>query len=245
MPGTQRFTVAIQTADGEMPPVRIDICDEPMRLSEIVPLLHELASKTVELAIDRAKREGKVVSCKAGCGVCCRQLVPVAPAEAFYMVDQMMAMPITERKQPLERFDGNEKRLISTGLIPAIRNLGDTSDNNAVALEYFYLGLPCPFLENQSCSIHAWRPIACREYNVVSPAAHCSDPFHRKVETIRLHRRMSEGLSRLCSHVAGLPLGLVPLPLLFDYFETYKEASKKTFPGVELFNQALDFVLGN
>jgi hypothetical protein len=37
---------------------------------------------------------------------------------------------------------------------------------------------------------------------------------------------------------------MVPMPLLFDYFETYKEASQKTFPGTELLDQALDFVFG-
>jgi Fe-S-cluster containining protein len=244
MPNARRFNLAVQTPDGDMPPAQIDVSDGPMRLSEIVPLLHDLASKAVGLALDRARREGKVVSCKAGCGVCCRQLVPIAPAEVFYIVEKMMGMPIEKRRVPLERFDHNEKRLASTGLIRAINNLGNTYDNNAVALDYFRIGLSCPFLESRSCSIHQWRPIACREYNVTSPAAHCDDPFHLKIETVRLHRRMSEGLSRLCSHVAGLPLGMVPMPLLFDYFETYKDASQKAWPGIDLFDQALDFVFG-
>ncbi len=227
-----------------MPSAQIDVSDEPMRLSEVVPLLHDLASKTIELALCRARREGKVISCKAGCGVCCCQLVPIAPAEVFYMVEKMMSLPIAQRRAPLERFEKNEKQLASTELITAIGDLGNTYNNNAVALDYFRLGLPCPFLVDGSCSIHQWRPIACREYNVTSPASHCADPFHLKIETVRLHRRMSEGLSRLSSHVAGLPLGMVPFPLLFDYFETYKEASLKTFPGIELFDQALDFIFG-
>ena len=94
MPSIKRFNLAIQTPDGEMPPAQIDVSDEPMRLSEIVPLLHDLASKAVELALKRAQREGKVISCKAGCGVCCCQLVPIAPAEVFYMVEKLMSMPL-------------------------------------------------------------------------------------------------------------------------------------------------------
>jgi Fe-S-cluster containining protein len=244
MPGTKRFNLAIKTSDGELPPTQIEVSDEPMRLSEIVPLLHELANKTIGLAIERSGREGKAVSCKAGCGVCCRQLVPVAPAEAFYIVEKLMALPLADRRGPLEKFQENEKRLADTGLLSAIADLGRSRDNNAVARQYFRLGLPCPFLENQSCSIHAWRPLACREYNVVTPDAHCADPFRMKIEAIPLYRRMSESLGRLSSHVAQLPAGMVPMPLLFDYFEEHKEASRECFPGAELLDLALDFAFG-
>ena len=37
--------------------------------------------------------------------------------------------------------------------------------------EYFQLGIPCPFLEEESCSIYHDRPITCREYLVTSPPA--------------------------------------------------------------------------
>jgi Fe-S-cluster containining protein len=233
MAGTKRFNLTIKTPDGELPPAHIEVTDEPMRLSEIVPLLHELANKTIGLAIDRA-----------GCGVCCRQLVPVAPAEVFYIVERLMSLPLADRRGPLEKFQENETRLNDTGLLTAIADLGSTRDNNAVAREYFRLDLPCPFLNNQSCSIHAWRPLACREYNVVSPASHCADPFNLKIETIGLYRRLSERLGRLSSHAVQLPVGMVPMPLLFDYFEAHKEASRMAFPGAELVELALDVAFG-
>ena len=62
----KRFNVAVQTPDGDMPPLQIDVSDEPIRLSELVPLIHDLASQTVGLALERVRREGKVISCKAG-----------------------------------------------------------------------------------------------------------------------------------------------------------------------------------
>ncbi len=244
MPDIRRFNLTVQTPDGDMPPAQIEVSDEPLRLSEIVPLVHDLAGKVIGLALDRVRREGKRISCAAGCCACCYQLVPLSAAEVFYLVEKLMSLPVDERKIFLERFDANEKRLASAKLLAVIGALGNTSDNNAAALDYFKLGLSCPFLENQTCSIHAWRPIACREYNVTSPAQCCADPFHLKIETVRLHRRMSEALSRLCSQMADLPPGMVPLPLLFDYFETYKDASQQTWPGIELFDRTLGFVFG-
>jgi Fe-S-cluster containining protein len=244
MPNVKRFNLAVQTPDGDLPPLQIDVSDEPMRLSELVPLVHDLTDRTVGLALERSRREGKAITCKAGCGTCCRQLVPVAPAEVFYIVERILCIPLDKRRGPLERFEQNEKILVSTGLIKAIRNLGVTFDNNVVARDYFRLGLFCPFLENQSCSIHEWRPIACREYNVTSPAAHCADPFRQNIESVRLCRRISESFSRLCSSIIDIPPGMVPMPLIFDYFETYEDASRKTFPGIELFDTAVEFVFG-
>ena len=43
-------------------------------------------------------------------------------------------------------------------------------------LAYFQLGVACPFLEAESCSIHPDRPLVCREYQVTSPPAACAHP---------------------------------------------------------------------
>lgn len=39
---------------------------------------------------------------------------------------------------------------------------------------YFALGIPCPFLVDDSCGIHPARPLACREYVVASDPTHCA-----------------------------------------------------------------------
>jgi Fe-S-cluster containining protein len=244
MPDIHTFTINIDTPDGTVGPAAISICDEPTRLSDLVPPIHALTEGVVGLAVKRAEREGRIRSCRAGCGVCCCQLVPLAPAEVFYLAERILSLPIAERTPVLRRFQSNEDTLSQIGLIHAISSLGDTNDNNNVAQEYFRLGLTCPFLVESSCSIHEWRPIACREYNVTSPPELCADPFTNTITAIHVHRRASAGLSKLCTQVAGLPLGLVPMPLLFDYFETYRDVAERTWPGVELFNQALDFVCG-
>ena len=50
------------------------------------------------------------------------------------------------------------------------------SERAALSIEYFKFGIACPFLEDESCSIHPDRPMACREYLVSSPAENCRTP---------------------------------------------------------------------
>lgn len=244
MPEPHHFRIEVETPDGTLGPAEVAVCDEPLKLADLAPPIHALASGVVDLAVKRAEREGKTLSCRAGCGVCCCQLVPLTPAEVFYIVERILALPVADRTPVLERFKAIERTLDETGLIDRIRALGETDDNDSVAQEYFALGQRCPFLREQSCSIHDWRPIACREYNVTSNPSHCADPFHLHVDTVRLYRRLSAGFTRFCAQKAGLPAGLVPLPVLFDYYEEHRAAAEKTWPGIELFREALAFVLG-
>jgi hypothetical protein len=64
-------------------------------------------------------------------------------------------------------------------------------------LSYFRLGIACPFLEDESCSIHADRPVACREYLVTSPAEACAQPTPQTVRMIRLPLQVSHALGRI------------------------------------------------
>ncbi len=55
------------------------------------------------------------------------------------------------------------------------------ADAHALGLRYFALGIPCPFLEDERCTIHPIRPLRCREYMVASPAEHCAHPETKEV----------------------------------------------------------------
>ena len=55
-----------------------------------------------------------------------------------------------------------------------------------VGREYFRLGIACPFLEEESCSIYHDRPITCREYLVTSPAENCSRPSAENISMVDL-----------------------------------------------------------
>jgi hypothetical protein len=63
---------------------RVSVNTGPMGLVERVPTALELTNMLVDRARKREEKEGKRISCQAGCGVCCRQMVPISAPEAFY-----------------------------------------------------------------------------------------------------------------------------------------------------------------
>ena len=132
--------------------------------AEIVPVLQGLVNAVVEAA-----EAGKAVSCRKGCGACCRQLVPISRTEGEALLALVEAMPKERRKAVRARFAAAEAAITQAGLAER----GERSDRE-LSVAYFALGVPCPFLEDESCSIHPERPLVCREYLVTSPAELCA-----------------------------------------------------------------------
>jgi len=132
--------------------------------AEIVPALQGLVNAVVEAA-----EAGNTVSCRKGCGACCRQLVPVSRTEGERLLQLVDAMPNERRETLLARFAAAEAAIEGAGL----KDRGGRSDRE-LSTAYFALGIACPFLEEESCSIHPERPLVCREYLVTSPAELCS-----------------------------------------------------------------------
>src|ERR1035438_4418852 len=54
----------------------------PTRLESLLLFFQRVADSLVGLAAERAGAEGRVVSCRKGCGACCRQIVPISEVEA-------------------------------------------------------------------------------------------------------------------------------------------------------------------
>jgi hypothetical protein len=79
-----------------------------------------------------------------------------------------------------------------------LMNSGGISKNvTDFGLQYFNLVIPCPFLEDNSCSIYAERPLRCREYLVTSPAINCNSPTKDTVELVDFPVLASQILSKL------------------------------------------------
>ncbi len=142
----------------------ITVPNAPVPAAEIVPVLQGLVNAVVEAA-----EAGKSVSCRKGCGACCRQLVPVSRTEGETLLALIGAMPRERRKAVRARFAMAEAAITEAGLAER----GERSDRE-MSIAYFALRVPCPFLEEESCSIHPDRPLVCREYLVTSPAELCS-----------------------------------------------------------------------
>lgn len=138
----------------------------PVPLGELLPLLQDLDNRLVAIAEQVVRDEGKEISCRAGCGACCRQLVPISEVEAHAIADLIDSMPPPRRDEIGRRFAAARDRLDAAGLLGRIENptqiTGEESDELGGA--YFRLAIACPFLEDESCSIHPDRPMCCREY---------------------------------------------------------------------------------
>jgi Fe-S-cluster containining protein len=100
----------------------------------------------------------------------------VSRTEGERLLQLIDALPAERRESLLARFAAAETAIERAGLT----DRGGRTDRELSAA-YFALGLPCPFLEDESCSIHPERPLVCREYLVTSPAALCSGPTQEGV----------------------------------------------------------------
>jgi Fe-S-cluster containining protein len=152
----------------------------------VLPALQGLVNEVVGAA-----EAGQVISCRKGCGACCRQLVPISRTEGEALLALVEAMPKERRKAVHARFARAEAAIAGAGLA----DRKERSDRE-MSVAYFALGVPCPFLEDESCSIHPDRPLVCREYLVTSPAELCAGPVQEGVTPVPVPK-LSLGARRL------------------------------------------------
>jgi Fe-S-cluster containining protein len=211
-----------QIADAAAADVHLKIGEEPVRLRitvptgparprDLLPVFQGLTDVVVGVAVRQVEREGKAISCRAGCGACCRQLVPVAPSEARDIARLVEAMPEPRRAEIKGRFAAALERLGTAGLLDQIRGRWQEAGSPllSLGLDYFHVGVPCPFLEDESCSIHPDRPLSCREFLVTSPAEHCARPTPETVKAVRLPAHPAAALrevDRRAAQPAWVPL---------------------------------------
>ncbi len=171
----------------------------PVRVAELLPLLNAVVGLVIQSAVEETVEAGGSISCKASCGACCRQPVPISVHEGEVLEDLIAGMD-AERKARIEaRFEGAMQRMAEGGVLDAMRGIHSLDENGRreLALRYFALGIPCPFLEEESCSIYEHRPMRCREYLVTSPAENCATPTPETVKMVQLKGAPSQALYRL------------------------------------------------
>lgn len=181
---------------------------EACPVTDLIPLLLGLGEAIVGAA-SRQLPSGKPVSCGPGCGACCRQLVPVSHAEAAFLREEVIpGLPPEQRARVTARVTAAAARLRQDGLLDDLRRLPAETDperRQALGLRYFRAGLACPFLDDESCGIHPQRPLACREYLVVSPARCCAQPDSGGIEPVAIPRKPSHALIQLEAEAGAGP----------------------------------------
>ncbi len=194
----------------------ITVPSTPVPAADVVPALQGLVNAVVEAA-----EMGKAISCRKGCGACCRQLVPVSRTEGERLLQLVEAMPDERRETLKARFAAAEAAIEAAGL----KERQGRSDRE-LSTAYFALGVPCPFLEDESCSIHPERPLVCREYLVTSPAELCAGPKQEGVTPVAVPK-----VSMAARGLQDEKDDWVPLAMLMAWARTRpRKAVKRTGP---------------
>lgn len=214
---------------GEPLEVQMSFPEKPVRPQRILPVLQKMTNGFVEIGVKEVGKQGETVSCAKGCGACCSQLVPITEIEVYHIAEIVEQMPEAKRKTVKEKFEKASRYFHETGLFARIDASADLSaeEIRAIAVEYFQANVPCPFLEDQSCSIHPVRPLSCREYLVTSPAEICSAPTPETVKTVEIPHKMSRTLLKIWRENYSPETSFVPLVRALEWAQTHPEKPRR------------------
>lgn len=231
---TGRITTSIEVPTGFVP------------VTAIIPLGRQLAAQAQQLEIEAVQRDGRSISCRQGCAACCRMLVPLSAPETFPLLDAVRRLPESERARLRERLDRTWAALERAGLRSKLQTLADTtrpiSDEELEPLNraYFALRVPCPFLENERCTVYEHRPSACRDLLVTSPPEWCEDVERHPVQSVPISVRLGTALGLLWANLRREAPRLIPLPLALEWAEQHEPERTSGSNGLALLDTFLD-----
>jgi Fe-S-cluster containining protein len=231
--GSRRFHAQVEVPTGNTPP------------RSLLPLAQAVTDAAVSGAIEDVTAYGLSIPCQAGCGACCRQLVPLTQAEAYHVRDLVDALPEPRRSAVRARFAEAKARLQAAGMLEAIWRPEQWALDPPwpLGFRYFELRIPCPFLEQESCSIHRERPLICREYVVVTPPECCASPRPGEVKCLHLDLDAWQAFALATSKpVLADEVPWVPLVLALEWAETHPEEAWT--PGTELVQRFFEQLSG-
>ena len=241
----ERFEVALNTPAGRLT-TAIDVPTGLIPITAIVPVTRRLGEEAAQLEAQQAVEAGQTISCKMGCAACCRMLVPLSPPEAFSLREYVEQLPTDRRTLLLNRLSDTKNRLTQAGLWGQLNDVAEASKPipdealDPINRSYYALRIPCPYLEEEMCSIYEARPAACRELLVTSPAELCQDLVQNPVTPLPVSMRIGSILGLVWGALTNSPPRLIPLPMALEWAERHKEESRQTWPGSSLLDQVLD-----
>ncbi|HEY5626852.1 MAG TPA: YkgJ family cysteine cluster protein [Nitrospira sp.] len=242
---TERFEIALNTPAGGLT-TTLDVPTGFVPITAIVPVARRLGEEAMQLEERQAKDMGRSISCQMGCAACCRMMVPLSPPEAFALRDYVEQLPADRRNRIGTRVADTTSLLKRQGLLDQLHAVADTTTPipdeqlDPINRAYYALRHPCPFLENELCSIYEARPAACRELLVTSPAELCENIADNPVQPLPVPMRIGTVLGLVWASLNNETPRLIPLPLALDWAEEHRKESAKTWTGSQLIDQMLD-----
>jgi len=155
-------------------------------------------------------------------------------------------LPTERRTLLLNRLSDTKDRVTRAGLWDRLNDVAEASRSvsdeelDPINRSYYALRIPCPYLENEMCSIYEARPAACRELLVTSPAELCQDLLQNPVTPLPVSMRIGSILGLIWGTLTSSPPRLIPLPMALEWAERHEKDSRRTWPGSSLLDQVLD-----
>lgn len=220
-------------------------------LLDLLPAAREISGQATGIALTQARAQGQEISCRAGCGACCRQLVAISMVEAQALAELVAALPAERQAVLRGRFADAVERLEQGGLLDPRESAGERSvlagdlgpreaTLQGVGQRYFRLQIPCPFLENEACGIYEDRPVVCREHHVSTPAENCARLYQVNVDRVEPPVRMGEVLARTADRTHGVGPFMIPLVLSLEWSLVHGPTVKQTQDGMGLFQTMME-----
>lgn len=227
---TGKIAIAIKGVPIEM---EMTVPAKPVKPHRMLPIFQKMTNSFIDISAQAMDEIGEKISCKAGCSACCSQAVPISEVEVYHIAELVENMPEPRRSEIKKRFADAVEHFESIGWFERVRKAGNLkmpanpqyipTELLDAAMEYFDQRIPCPFLENNSCSIHENRPLSCREYLVTSPAENCSSPTAENIKKVPILVRPSKSLPRVGITGNFNGLGVLPLIRALDLAERVPE----------------------
>jgi Fe-S-cluster containining protein len=243
---TRKLPIRLDLPEGRIE-AEVELPYGPMRLVDLTSVALGLSSTVADMGARISANLGRRVSCSKGCGMCCRQLVPLSPPEAIMIAELVISMPKDFRTRIRNRFDTAVRQVERSDLSEKLGRLQESSslshkDMEALTKEYFLQQIPCPFLENECCSIYEFRPSRCREYLVISPPKHCRDPYTQRIDGLPVSIRLSEALCWMWAQATNTSRQLIPLILALKWSAEHQSQSSIAAHGHEMLDMLLLYI---
>ncbi len=197
----------------------------PVKARRMLPVFQAMTNSFVGLSVHAVEEAGREISCKKGCGACCRQAVPLAEIEVYQIAELVENLPEPRRTEIKKRFEEGCRRFRENGWFERLDDYAKLSfdERGQIIKDYFYENVACPFLEDESCSIHPDRPIGCREYLVTSPAGNCTRPSNETIRMLEIPIQPSKSLRYVGRAGNPMRVNFVPMIRALEWAEKYPE----------------------
>ena len=205
---------------GEPLDLTMTVPAKPVKPQKMLPIFRQMTNTFVGMSENAIENTGEQISCRKGCAACCRQAIPLAEIEAYQIAAMVEALPEPRRTELKNRFDAAWHHFSEIGWFKRLDNCADASEGERekVVIEYLYEDIACPFLEDESCSIHDVRPLVCREYLVTSPPENCSAPSKKTVRMVNHLMKTSDTVRKITnSENLNRAVNFVPLVLALEW----------------------------